>query len=41
MLARGYHPRMAMGPIMAVGGIDMLVPPSALAVLLVLGVVHG
>ncbi|WP_376096888.1 TRAP transporter large permease subunit [Roseomonas sp. CCTCC AB2023176] len=34
MLARGYHPRMAMGPIMAVGGIDMLVPPSALAVLL-------
>jgi tripartite ATP-independent transporter DctM subunit len=34
MLARGYHPRMAMGPIIAVGGIDMLIPPSALAVLL-------
>lgn len=34
MLARGYHRRMAMGPIMAVGGVDMLVPPSALAVLL-------
>src|SRR5690606_34328159 len=31
---RGYHPRMAMGPIMAVGGVDMLIPPSALAVLL-------
>jgi tripartite ATP-independent transporter DctM subunit len=34
MLARGYHPRMAMGPIMAIGGVDMLIPPSALAVLL-------
>ncbi|HLS85040.1 MAG TPA: TRAP transporter large permease [Burkholderiales bacterium] len=34
MLKRGYHPRMAMGPIMAVGGVDMLIPPSALAVLL-------
>ena len=34
MLARGYHPRMATGPIMAIGGVDMLIPPSALAVLL-------
>lgn len=34
MLRRGYHPRMAMGPIMAIGGVDMLVPPSALTVLL-------
>lgn len=34
MLKRGYHPRMAMGPIMAIGGVDMLVPPSALTVLL-------
>lgn len=34
MLARGYHPRMAMGPIMGIGGVDMLIPPSALAVLL-------
>jgi tripartite ATP-independent transporter DctM subunit len=34
MLARGYHPNMAMGPIMAIGGVDMLIPPSALAVLL-------
>jgi tripartite ATP-independent transporter DctM subunit len=34
MLARGYHPRMAMGPIMAIGGVDMLIPPSALTVLL-------
>lgn len=34
MLRRGYHPSMAMGPIMAVGGVDMLIPPSALAVLL-------
>jgi len=34
MLARGYHPNMAMGPIMAIGGGDMLVPPSALTVLL-------
>ena len=25
---------MAMGPIMAIGGVDMLIPPSALAVLL-------
>lgn len=34
MLRRGYHPRIAMGPIMATGGIAMLIPPSALAVLL-------
>jgi len=34
MLKRGYHPSIAMGPIMAVGGIAMLIPPSALAVLL-------
>jgi len=33
-LKRGYHPSIAMGPIMAVGGIAMLIPPSALAVLL-------
>jgi len=34
MLARGYHPRMATGPIMAIGAVDMLIPPSALTVLL-------
>ncbi|MEM8841576.1 MAG: TRAP transporter large permease subunit [Pseudomonadota bacterium] len=34
MLKRGYKPDIAMGPIMAVGGIAMLIPPSALAVLL-------
>ncbi len=34
MLRRGYHPNMAMGPIMAIGGVDMLIPPSALTVLL-------
>ena len=34
MVKRGYHPSIAMGPIMAVGGIAMLIPPSALAVLL-------
>jgi tripartite ATP-independent transporter DctM subunit len=34
MLERGYDPRMAMGPIMGIGGVDMLIPPSALAVLL-------
>ena len=33
MLQRGYHPTLAMGPIMATGGIAMLIPPSALAVL--------
>lgn len=34
MLRRGYHPTLSMGPIMAVGGIAMLIPPSALAVML-------
>ena len=34
MLARGYEPRMAMGPIMGIGGVNMLIPPSALTVLL-------
>ena len=34
MLQRGYDPRMAMGPIMGIGGVDMLIPPSALTVLL-------
>ncbi len=34
MLRRGYDARIAMGPIMATGGIAMLIPPSALAVLL-------
>lgn len=34
MLKHGYHPTLAIGPIMAVGGIAMLIPPSALAVLL-------
>lgn len=34
MLKRGYSPAIAMGPIMATGGIAMLIPPSALAVLL-------
>ena len=34
MLARGYHPSMATGPIMAIGAVDMLIPPSALTVLL-------
>jgi len=34
MRARGYQRGIAMGPIMATGGIAMLIPPSALAVLL-------
>lgn len=34
MLKRGYHPTLAIGPIMAVGGIAMLIPPSTLAVML-------
>jgi tripartite ATP-independent transporter DctM subunit len=34
MLARGYAPTMATGPIMAIGAVDMLIPPSALTVLL-------
>src|SRR5207253_3253004 len=33
-LERGYDKRFAMGPIMGIGGVDMLIPPSALAVLL-------
>lgn len=31
---RGYHPVMSIGPILAVGGIAMLIPPSGLGVLL-------
>ena len=34
MVRRGYATTFAMGPIMAVGGIAVLIPPSALAVLL-------
>lgn len=34
MTRRGYHPSIAVGPIVAVGGLAMLIPPSALAVLL-------
>jgi len=34
MTRRGYHPSISVGPIVAVGGLAMLVPPSALAVLL-------
>jgi len=34
MLSRGYNPVMATGPIMAIGAVDMLIPPSALTVLL-------
>src|SRR5436190_9723755 len=34
MLARGYQPAFATGPIMAIGAVDMLTPPSALTVLL-------
>jgi tripartite ATP-independent transporter DctM subunit len=34
MLERGYDRRFAMGPIIGIGGVDMLIPPSALAVLL-------
>jgi len=34
MYRRGYQPAIAIGPIVAVGGIAMLIPPSALAVLL-------
>src|SRR5262245_49339788 len=33
MLERGYEPKTAMGPILAIGGVDMLIPPSALTVL--------
>lgn len=34
MTRRGYHTRISIGPIVAVGGLAMLIPPSALAVLL-------
>jgi tripartite ATP-independent transporter DctM subunit len=34
MLSRGYNPVLATGPIMAIGAVDMLIPPSALTVLL-------
>lgn len=34
MLERGYHPTLGMGPIMAIGGVDALLPPSALTVLM-------
>jgi tripartite ATP-independent transporter DctM subunit len=34
MYRRGYKPAIAIGPIVAVGGLAMLIPPSALAVLL-------
>jgi tripartite ATP-independent transporter DctM subunit len=34
MRRRGYHPTMAMGPILGTGGIAILIPPSGLAVLL-------
>jgi tripartite ATP-independent transporter DctM subunit len=34
MLAKGYDAKLGMGPIIAIGGVDMLIPPSALAVLL-------
>ncbi len=33
MLDRKYHPTLAMGPVIAIGGVDMLIPPSALIVL--------
>ena len=34
MLQRSYEPKTAMGPILAIGGVDILIPPSGLAVLL-------
>src|SRR3712207_6581470 len=33
MMRRGYHPTMITGPIIAIGGVDMLIPPSNLAVI--------
>ncbi len=33
MLEKKYHPTLAMGPVIAIGGVDMLIPPSALIVL--------
>ncbi|HEV7370184.1 TRAP transporter large permease [Arenibaculum sp.] len=34
MTRRGYHPGMALGPILGSGGLAMLIPPSSMAVLL-------
>lgn len=34
MLRLGYHPVVSIGPILGIGGVAMLIPPSALAVLL-------
>lgn len=34
MQRRGYHPTISLGPVAAVGGIAVLIPPSALAVML-------
>ena len=34
MLKRGYHPTLTVGPVMAIGAVDLLMPLSALAVLL-------
>jgi tripartite ATP-independent transporter DctM subunit len=34
MLQRKYEPKTAIGPILAIGGVDILIPPSGLAVLL-------
>lgn len=34
MIRRGYSKKMAMGPVLGAGGLDILIPPSALAVLL-------
>ena len=34
MSRRGYHQRLSIGPILGVGGLAILIPPSALAVLL-------
>lgn len=34
MLRRGYDPLLALGSILAIGSVDMLIPPSAIAVLL-------
>ena len=33
MLEKKYHPTLAIGPVIAIGGVDMLIPPSALIVL--------
>lgn len=34
MMRRGYKPHMAIGPILGIGGLAMIIPPSTLAVLL-------